>query len=405
MNEQNNSLRYIYLAAGTIVMLFIGFINAWSIFRTPLREIFTSWTAPDLSLTFTISVISFCTGGFISGRLTMLIKNSVIVTIAAALLFIGFFFISRLDPSQPEQSLIRLHIFYGVFCNAGVGMGYNAVLGAIIKWFPDKPGTASGILLMCFGMGAMVLGVIANALIASTGIFGTFFILAILSAVILFPCSFLIRRPAVPPDEKNSASHKDVLNYRPTQMLKTPSFWLSFTWNFIISSGALIVISSAAVIAASFGAPAVLGLIVSVFSGGGRFVFGGLIDKIGRRKTIYCCCATILAAGVCLYTGALLHNIIFITAGLLLTGMTHGSSPVMSISAVNTLFGPKNYPINLSIHNFQLIPSAFAGPLIAGILQERANGAYNSAFLMIITFAVLSFVVAWLLNKASANFK
>ena len=384
-------------------MLFSGLINAWSVFRLPLSKIFVSWTAPDLSLTFTISISFFCIGGFISGRLSALIKYKVTVIIAAALFFTGFFFASRLDTLQPEQSLVRLHIFYGVFCSCGSGMGYNAVLGAIIKWFPEKPATVSGILLMCYGLGAMIFGTITNTLIAATGLFRTFFILAILSGVILLPCSFLIKAPPEQGDKKSSGSDKKEFNHKPIQMIKTPSFWLSFTWNFIISSGALIVISSAALIAVSFGAPVVLGLMVSVFSGIGRFVFGGLIDKISRQKAIYCSCSVMLGSGICLYAGTVFHNLILITIGLLLIGMTHGSSPIMSASAVNTLFGPKNYPVNLGIHNFQLIPSAIAGPMISSIMQVRSNGAYNSTFLMIIILAVVSFAVARIFNYASCK--
>lgn len=63
------------------------------------------------------------------------------------------------------------------------------------KWFPDKPGLASGIMMMGFGLGALILGSIATSLVASKGIFTTFMILGIMIFVVLLIGSFFIKVP------------------------------------------------------------------------------------------------------------------------------------------------------------------------------------------------------------------
>ena len=404
MNRRFGNERYTYLIAGTVGMLFLGLIYAWSIFRIPFNNIFTSWTVSNLSLAFTISMVFFCIGGFISGRLSMILGNNIITAIASALLFVSFFFISRLKPSEPEQSLIKLYILYGVICGSAVGMGYNAILSAIIKWFPDKPGTISGILLMGYGSGSMVLGSLASLLINKKGLFDSFLILAFVTAIVLFLCSFLIKRPPTTTAENLSKQGSAGISamrrdYTSLQMIKTSSFWLSFCWNMVVSASGLMVINSAAPIAIFFGAPAVLGLMVSVANGGGRFLFGVLIDKWGRKKTMHTCCATLLSSGICLYTGAILQNTILIFTGLLLVGMSFGSSPSITSAVVNSFFGSKNYQANISIHNFQIIPSAIIGPMVSSIMQGKSNGAYNSTFIILIAFALVSFVIQALLNN------
>jgi OFA family oxalate/formate antiporter-like MFS transporter len=365
---------------------------------------FPSWAASDLSLTFTISMICFCLGGFLSGRLSSKLKRSLLVLIAAALLAAGFWGVSGLDSSRPQESLISLFVFYGGLCGFGVGIGYNAVISAIVRWFPDKAGLCSGLLLMSFGFGGMVLGSAVNQLIKSYGLLHTFVILAVVVLIVLPSCAFLIK---VPDETKLAGSGASVVNqreYTPSKMVRSSVFWLFFLWNVLISSAGFLVINSAAVIASDFGAPAVLGLMVSVFNGIGRVTFGSLFDKIGRKKTLLITCALLMLSGVCLFIGAFVSNVVLVFAGMLLVGTSFGASPAISSAGVNQFFGSANYPVNYSIHNFLAIPAATIGPLVSGVLLEQSNGADNSTFLMIIIFAAAAFFFNALLNKAAARF-
>ena len=150
----NNNKRWLYLAVATVILLFQGLIYAWSLFRTPFSEIYTDWTVAQLSMTFTISISCFCLGGFVGGQLSKKLGVKVRFLITAVCLFIGFFGVSMLNPADSAGSLTKLYIFYGVFGGGGVGIGYNAVISTITKWFPDKVGLASGIMLMGFGLGS-----------------------------------------------------------------------------------------------------------------------------------------------------------------------------------------------------------------------------------------------------------
>ena len=150
----------------TISTLFLGLIYAWSLFRTPFAEVFKTWTVAQMSMTFTISMIMFCLGGLIGGHLGKVFGVKLRILISGALLLIGFFMVSTLNPADASGSLTKLYIFYGVFGGGGVGVGYNAVITTITKWFPDKVGLASGIMLMGFGLGGLVLGSVVTKFIA-----------------------------------------------------------------------------------------------------------------------------------------------------------------------------------------------------------------------------------------------
>jgi len=404
--------RWIYLAAGTLTLLFLGLIYAWSIFRTPFSELFPDWSISQLSLTFTISMIFFCLGGFAGGLLSKRLSIRVRMLISAVMLFVGFFAVSLVRAEAPGSSLVMLYIFYGIFGGGGVGFAYNGVIGTLNKWFPDKVGLASGIMLMGFGLGGLVLGSVVNSMIGSMGLLAVFRILGIVIAVVCAMAAVIIKSPDAEEaaqlavlagaGSKQQAS-ADVRNYSAGEMLRTARFWFFTIWAILLNSAGLLVINSAANISVAFGGTAVLGMIVSLFNGAGRIVAGNNFDRFGRKVSTIVNNAFMLGAGVSLTLGGMTGKYIFILCGLVLVGLAYGGCPTITSAYINKAFGPANFPTNFSIANFSLIPAATIGPMISSALLESAGGSYDTNFYAIVGFAVAALVMWVLLNKASAD--
>lgn len=399
--KMNNTKRWIYLVVGTIMLLFLGLIYAWSIFRAPLSVLFGSWTVSEVSLTFTISMSAFCVGGFLSGQLVKKISSGKIAMLAAVLLLIGFLGATRIKQDAPRQSLILLYIFYGVFCGGGVGMAYNATITTITKWFADNPGLASGVLMMGFGLGAIVLGSAISGLINKLGIVSTFFVLAVSMPLVVFAGSFCLQSPSVPSGASAATTPAVSVEYTPGQMLRSAAFWSYVIFAIVVSASGLMVINSAATIATAFGAPSVLGLMVAVFNGGGRVIAGALYDKIGRKSTMLLSAICLCVAGACLFIGASSNGVVFIFLGLIFVGLCYGSVPPMSSAVTLRFFGKKNYPVNFGIINFHLIAASLLGPMVSSSLQEASGGAYTSTFLMMIGFSVVALALVFVTDKFS----
>ena len=404
----NNSKRWLYLAVGTVVLLFEGLIYAWSLFRTPFSEIYTDWTVSQLSMTFTISISCFCIGGFIGGQLSKKLNVKIRFLITAVCLFVGFFGVSMLNSADSAGSLTKLYIFYGVFGGGGVGIGYNAVISTITKWFPDKVGLASGIMLMGFGLGSLLLGSIVTSMVGSMGLFPTFKILAIAIAIVLVIAALVIKAPEAPTTADASAEAKpeedaNVTNYSAGEMLKTSRFWIFFFWAIFLNSAGLMVINSAANISVAYGGTAILGMIVSLFNGAGRIVAGNNFDKYKRKKATLINLAFMLIAGILLVVAGKSNSLILVTIGLIFVGMAYGGTPTITSAYTSLSFGPKNFTTNFSISNFSLLPAAIAGPMISSKLLESAGGAYDSNFIAIVVFSAIALVLWVLLNGASKN--
>ena len=403
--------RWLYLGMGTLTLLFLGLIYAWSIFRTPFGEMYPDWSISQLSLTFTISMIFFCLGGFAGGILSKKLSIGVRMLISAAMLLIGFFVVSMMKADSPGSSLTMLYIFYGVFGGGGVGVAYNGVIGTINKWFPDKVGLASGIMLMGFGLGGLVLGSVVNTMIGSIGLLSVFRILGIAICAVCVLAAIIIKSPSAEDSaalaglsaKKDTGSETEVRNYTAGEMMKTARFWFFVIWAILLNAAGLLVINSAANISVAFGGAAILGMIVSLFNGAGRIIAGNNFDRRGRFFSTLVNNAFMLAAGILLTLGGMSGKYIFILCGLVFVGLAYGGCPTITSAYINKAFGPANFPTNFSIANFSLIPAATIGPMISSALLESAGGSYQTNFYAIIGFSLAAAVFWLLLNRASGD--
>ncbi len=393
--------RWSYLIAGTVMLLFLGLLYAWSIFKAPFSAIYPDWTESQLSLTFTISMIFFCLCGFFSGLLAKKLPPRAVLWLSAILVFVGFFGASRLNPEDSQTSLTLLYLFYGIFCGGGVGFAYNTVISTVNKWFTDRTGLASGLMMMGFGLGGIVLGSAVNTMISGLGLSLTFLVLAVAVAVILALGSFFMKNPPKTEPDRGKISTEEVPSMTTAQMLKTPVFWLFVLWAVLLNSAGLLVINSAASIALAFGAPAVMGLVVSLCNGGGRVFMGSFYDRFSTKPSLFLNVCFTFLAGLCLFLGATAFGIPFILIGLLMAGVGYGSTPTITAAFINKEYGPKYYAVNFSLGNFALIPAAILGPMISSKLIEQSGGAYHSTFLMIMILAAAALVVYALIMKLS----
>ena len=406
MNKKMN--RWTYAVVGVIVLLLAGLVYAWSVFSSPIAAYFSDWTKAQLSLTFTICMAFFCVGGFVGGLLAGKVDVKINVWASAVLFFVGFFLASK------STSTTMLYLGYGVLGGFASGLVYNAVMSTVSRWFPDKPGLISGILLMGFGFGSFFVGKIYQAMTpAGPGIDAwrnTFFIFGIVLLVVIAVCGMFFVKPTAEDlaeikvekaGGKKSGSAGSEMT--PMEMLKTTSFWIYFIWAILLSAAGLALISQASGVAMEVGPgvdpstiATVVGLI-SICNGIGRVIFGGLFDKIGRGKTMSLISICFVVSVGVLVLALTQKNFMLIVVGFICTGFSYvGVTPTNS-AFISAFYGKKNYPVNFSIINMNLLIASF-GSTIAGALYD-ASGSFVSTFLMMIVAGVLAFVLNLLIRE------
>lgn len=383
------------IISGTVMTLFLGVLYAWTMFRGEIAAVFPEFTAAQLSLNFSVTMICFCLGGFFGGKLSARYSQKLSVRVSAVMLLVGFLGTSFMGKLEGQAALILMYVCYGAMSGFGVGIGYNACVSGIPSWFQEKLGLVSGILLMGFGFGSLLLGLLAEALSASIGVFNVFRVYAILIAVVLFAGSFFIQKP---PAVSSSSTDEKGTGLTPTQMLRHPSFWLYFIWNTVMASSGQMVINSSSGIAVSFGAAAGFGLIISIFNGAGRPLTGVIMDKTGRSTGMLIMNLLLVLAGVLLLMASRISAAALGLAGMIIVGVCYGGGVTISAKVINNLYGAEHYPVNFSLSNFCSIPAAFIGPFISGLLQDRSGGGYGSTFVMLLALAVVALVIFFALN-------
>lgn len=405
MNQKSLAVRWLYLAAGVIALLFAGIIYGWSILKAPLAADF-GWTADQLALNFTLTMCFFCLGGMAGGVLAKRIGARLSLILAGVLSCLGFFLTARLDGG----SVVMLYVSYGLLAGLGIGIAYNVIISTVNAWFPDKKGTCSGALMMGFGASALVVGNSVSALMEhpAVGWRAAFTGLGVVLGLILLAAGLLLRLPPAglelpKPERKAGAASEDfeARDYTPGEMVRRFTFWRAFVCIVFLAAVGNTVISFARDLSISVGAEAGLATtlvgVLSVCNGLGRIATGAIFDRLGRRKTMLLANVVAIAAAGMTLLSVLIGSVPLCVAGLCVTGFSYGSCPTISSAFVSAFYGSKHFPMNFSIMNFNLMGASLLATVSSMLLTSA--GSYVAPFALLLVLSAVALVLNFSVKK------
>lgn len=391
--------RWVYALVGILVLFCGGVIYAWSVLSAPIAAEFPQWTKAQLSVTFTITIIMFCLGCMIGGFFSSRVSPKFYVLAAAVLFLAGF------QITAGIHSLGALYLGFGVISGLGAGFVYNAVMSTITKWFPDRQGLISGLLLMGFGLSAFAIGKLYQALTpGEVGAWrGSFRVMSLVIFGVLMVCIPFFAKPGpdfVPPagaTKKARSLNPAAAETSTGQMLRKAPFWLYYLWAIALSAVGLALVSQAAGSASEVGVSASPGTIatvvglISIFNAFGRVLSGMLYDRKGRSFTMHSINLLFIAASVILMAGLSTHSFFLIIVGFILGGLSYGGVPPINSAFISGYYGQKHFSMNFSVINTNMIFASF-GSTIAGFLYD-ASGSYFSTYLFMAALAAAGIVL------------
>ncbi|MBZ0152321.1 MAG: OFA family MFS transporter [Planctomycetes bacterium] len=326
--------------------------------------------------------------------------------VASCLCFCGGLVLTALGVKLKSLPLVLLG--YGFVGGIGLGLGYISPVSTLVKWFPDRPGMATGMAIMGFGGGALIGAPLAQELMkhfgegADTGAISTLLVMAALYSVSMLVGAAMVRVPADGwrPAGWTPTAHKSRLVTSASVSVdtawKTPQFWLLWTVLCMNVSAGIGVLGRAADMCQDmFGVSAAIGAgfagLLSLFNMGGRFVWSTVSDFTGR-KLAYCIYFILGAALYSLlpWTQVTQSKTLFVIATAIIISM-YGAGFSTIPAYLRDLFG--TYQVG-AIHG-RLITAwsmaAVIGPsLINGLYDRRVAAgvpkadAYNGTFYLMV---------------------
>jgi len=145
--------RWFICLMGTALQICLGTAYAWSYFQKPLGDAFgwsNSMTAWAFCLAICFLGLSAAWGGMKLPRI-----GPTRLAMAGGVLFGLGYLVGALALSIKSPTL--LFIGYGVIGGCGLGLCYVTPVATVAKWFPDKKGLSTGLVIMGFGLGALAM--------------------------------------------------------------------------------------------------------------------------------------------------------------------------------------------------------------------------------------------------------
>ena len=414
--------RWMVPPAALCVHLCIGQAYAFSVFNLPMTRLIgitksapDDWKLTEIGWIFSIAIVFLGLSAAICGRWVE--EGGPRRAMAtAALCWGGGFLVSAAGVTIHNIWLIYLG--YGVLGGCGLGIGYISPVSTLIKWFPDRPGMATGMAIMGFGGGAFIASPLSVGLMHSfttpthIGVAETFATLGVIYFCFMMVGAAIVRLPppgwapegyVAPAQATKLITTRNVFVY---QALKTPQFWLIW-WVLCLNVTAGIgVIGQASAMSQEMfpghiTAAAAAGFVglMSLFNMGGRFVWASVSDFIGRKNTYF----VFFALGFVLYAtvpyaGGIGSVGLFVACFCIIISMYGGGFATVP-AYLKDMFGTRYVG---AIHGWLLTAWAAAGvfgPVLVNYIRQynldhgipKAQ-AYNVTMYLMATLLVVGFL-------------
>jgi|GEM_PF-68804 len=340
------SFRWLILCLGIVANLSQGISYSGSVISNPLllnvgvpeTELKAHW-----AMVFSLSIAFLPLGMIIAGWLADKKGPRLPIALGAVTFASGAILASF------ATSYTFLCFTFGFLLSVGSGLAYGPIVASAVRWFPDRRGLASGLVVGALGFGPVLIAPFCSVMLNTYHFDITIVLrcLGIASLVAIGTASFITSPPSdfQSPTAKSDAAKKPAaadVSWR--QMITTVNFWVLFLFFFLGAMPGLMLLSAAKGIFESLGGftPEKAALLVAVLAAGnaaGRVLWGTISDYLGRINTLT---IMFICSAVAMFTLPFAANPILLVAVILMIGTTFGGYLGLFPSFCADSFGLKN---------------------------------------------------------------
>lgn len=409
------SNRWVIALMGMLLQLCLGTVYAWSFFQSMLVKSYR-WSYTETAWAFSLVIFTLGISAAWAGvNLPKYGPRKLAMT--GGILFSLSYVLGGLALSV--KSIPLFYLGYSVVGGIGIGLGYVTPVSTVAKWFPDKKGLVTGVVVMGFGVGAFVMSkVLAPLLIdaAKGDLVPVFISLGVFFGVVLLPVTWFLKdppplAPALAPTSSAPEAPSAPLAPATSEYLSSGQFlmmWIVFFCN--IAAGISVISFQSPLLQEIWGLsdpsiePAVLAsygatliAVSSLFNGVGRLLWGVVSDRIGRVESF-----RLLLASQMIVFGVLMterNPWIFsalVCYVLLCFGGGFGTMP----SFVIDVFGSKRMSVMYGAMLTAWAAAGVAGPLlVASVKDNYPDRAVIYCFLVGVMFLGAGFIFSFLVTN------
>ncbi len=364
--------RWSVVIAGVVILMCLGVAYSWGVFLLPIdRE--TGWGRAKISFAVSVLLLVFSVFMAIGGFLEKKIGPGKTACIGGALVGIGWFL------SSFAQSPFVLYLCYGVIAGIGTGLSYMPSISSGIKWFPNKKGLVTGIIVFGFGFGTAFLSPLITKLINCYGWRTTMMGCGIVFGLIIVTAANFLKAPSISTSTKDGNLREESTSLF-IKILKANSFRIMFLTYLIAMIAGMMTIAHlvAFIIDKNFNAmQGVLALtILSIFNGIGRIVFGYASDILGGRKILI---LLFMLASLVMFALSQAGSLPVIYVLSSVVGLCFGGFLAVYPVLTAEYFGQRDFAINYGFIFIGYGIGCFCGPLIGGWVHDITKN-YLAAF-------------------------
>lgn len=386
MNKKDSN-RWFIAIMGTILQVVLGTVYAWSFFQKPIIAEY-GWSNVETMWIFSIAILFLGLSAAVGGMILPKYGPRKLASVGALLYGAGYLISAY---AMNISSLPLFYIGFGVVGGIGLGLGYVTPVATVSKWFPDKKGLVTGMVVMGFGLGALVMSkFIAPIFVNLThgNMVQVFIYIAFVLMTIGVSAGLCMKNPPagyVPegytPPVKSAANQdfEDLLTVKESLLSKKfLGMWLIFFLN--ISAGIMFIGMQSPMIQdllklkdstmsteALAATGATLIAISSLFNGIGRFLWGGVSDKIGRIQVFRLILGSqILVFILMIFTSSPWLFAILVCYVLLCYGGGFGAMPSYVLDVFHAKLMPVVYGVILTAWSM----GGIVGPQVAAFIRD-----------------------------------